>query len=164
MFGHRYRAWRFLHPAAGVPEQLATRYGGILFSSTAGIEMVEEDAAVGQAVYLLLATSPGERVMRPLYGCDLRHLVFSPNDETTAGLAIHYVRQALQRGEPRVEIVRIDAGRNLVTPERMDREVGRSAPEDDSGAMLDIFLEYRVRSTQRVERLIFSVDLAGEKS
>jgi len=46
----------------------------------------------------------GERVLRPEYGCDLHRLVFSPNDATTAGLAVHYVRAALLRWEPRIEI------------------------------------------------------------
>ena len=43
--------------------------------------------------------------MRPDYGCELHRLVFSPNDDTTAGLAIHYVRRALERWEPRVEVL-----------------------------------------------------------
>ena len=41
--------------------------------------------------------------MRPGYGCHLFRLAFAPNDDTTAGLAIHYVRQALERWEPRIE-------------------------------------------------------------
>jgi phage baseplate assembly protein W len=96
---------------------------------------------------MLLSTAPGERVMRPGYGCDLQRLVFAPNDETTAGLAIHFVRQAIERWEPRVEILSLDAGRN---PER---------PE-----VLDIQLEYRVRETQQVEQLEVALNLAGEES
>jgi len=79
---------------------------------------------------LLLTTIPGERVMRPDYGCPLHRLVFWPNDATTAGLAIHYVRQALRRFEPRVQIVRLDAGAHPLDP-----------------AILLISLEYRVRET-----------------
>ena len=97
-----------------------------------------------QAVLLLLSTQPGERVMRPDYGCELHRLVFGPNDDTTAGLAIHYVRRALERWEPRIQILRLDAGRHPEDPER-----------------LNISLEYRVRSTQRGERLAYSLQLAG---
>ena len=137
----RFRAWRFLHPDLDVPEMVA----GLQVSPRGRVEMVEGDDAVRQAVLLLLSTIPGERVMRPDYGCDLYRLVFSPNDDTTAGLAIHYVRRALERWEPRVEIVRLDAGRNAERPE-----------------LLEVLLEYRVRATQRVQALTFSVDLAGE--
>ena len=134
----RYRAWRFLHPDLDVPEMVA----GLQISSSGGVDMVDGSRSVRQALLLLLSTRPGERVMRPNYGCYLHRLVFSPNDAATAGLAIHYVRRAIERWEPRVEILALDAGQN---PER---------PE-----LLDVFLEYRVRATQRVEQLAFSVNL-----
>src|ERR1017187_1926252 len=64
-----------------------------------------------QALLLLLSTRPGERVMRPDYGCPLKGLGFEPNDDTTAGMAIGYIRRAIERWEPRVRIVRLDARR-----------------------------------------------------
>ena len=107
--------------------------------------MVDEEESVRQAVLLLLATRPGERVMRPGYGCDLHRLVFSPNDDTTAGLAKHYVQRALARWEPRIHVLHVDAT-------RVDEDPGR----------LDIQLEYRVRATHRLERLTVPVSLLGE--
>jgi phage baseplate assembly protein W len=139
----RYRAWRFLHPDIEVPEGGA----GLRLSSLGGIDMVDEHASVRQAILLLLSTVPGERVMRPDYGCDLYKLVFSPNDDTTAGLAIHYVRQALERWEPRVQVLHLDAGRNEADPGR-----------------LDIVLEYQLRTTLRNQSLAFSMSLAGEQT
>jgi phage baseplate assembly protein W len=138
---HRYRAWRFLHPDLDMPEDWA----GLSFSPTGGIEMVGERESVRQAVLLLLSTRTGERVMRPDYGCDLHKLVFSPNDDTTAGLAMHYVRQAIERWEPRIVIERLDAGRDEAYPER-----------------LNILLEYRMSSLNTRDSLMFSVNLTGE--
>jgi phage baseplate assembly protein W len=140
----RYRAWRFVHPDFDSRENFA----GLRISNRGGIDMVEEHASVRQALLLLLSTRPGERVMRPTYGCNLHRLMFSPNDETTAGLAIHYVRQAITRWEPRVEILRIDAVRS---------------PEVVSSARLELVFEYRVLSTQRADRLTFPFDLMGER-
>ena len=137
----RYRAWRFVHPDFDV----AAGQTGIVNSATGGIAMVEEAASVRQSILLLISTRTGERVMRPDYGTELDRLVFSPNDNTTAGLAIHYVRRALARWEPRIEILHLDAFRN-----------------PDAESHLDLELDYRVRSTQRMERLAFSVNLAGE--
>jgi hypothetical protein len=139
----RYRSWRFLHPDLDIPEGAA----GLRVSATGGIEMVGEEASVRQAILLLLSTIPGERVMRPEFGCALERLIFSPNDDTTAGLALHYLRQALDRWEPRIDIVRLDAERNAADPSR-----------------LDLLLEYRVRSTQREDRLAIPLRLAGEES
>jgi phage baseplate assembly protein W len=82
--------------------------------------------------------------MRPNYGCLIHRLIFSPNDDTTAGLAIFYVRRAIEQWEPRVELLRVDAGRNPDAPER-----------------LDVALQYRVRATQRTEEARISFNLAG---
>lgn len=137
----RYIALRFVHPDLDVAEGAP----GLEVAPTGRLAMVAESASVRQAILLLLSTHPGERVMRPEYGCDLRSLVFAPSDDTTAGLAIHYVRRALQRWEPRAEVVSVDAG-----PDPMD-----------PGRLL-ITLEYRVRSSPWNERLSVPVRLAAD--
>jgi phage baseplate assembly protein W len=134
------RAFRFVHPDLDRDDD-----PGLHVSPTGGLALVAGDAAVRQAILLLLSTRPGERVMRPLYGCNLHRILFWPNDNTTAGLAIHYVRQAIERWEPRVQIVRIDAERNAI-----------------DAARLDVRLEYRVRSTQSVDELNVSIPLNGD--
>lgn len=146
----RYRAWKFhlprLSAGDGAPEALESPEAGLSLSAGGSIATVEDEESVRQSIFLLLATVPGERVMRPEYGCDLYRLVFSPNDDTTAGLAQHYVGRALGRWEPRIQILHLDAVRNEADPGR-----------------LDIHLEYRVRATQRTERLLFPLSLTGER-
>jgi hypothetical protein len=141
MSQQRYRAWRFLLPGLDAADEFA----GLTISPTGSFEMVEGYVSVRQAIMLLISTMPGERVMRPDYGCDLHKLIFSPNDATTAGLAIHYIRSALDRWEPRINVLRLDAHRNPNDPGR-----------------LDILLDYRLRATHRDDALAFSVNLAGE--
>ena len=136
-----YRAFRFSHPDLDQIEP------GLQISPTGGVEMLAEHASVRQAILLLLTTRPGERVMRPSYGCDLHRLMFWPNDDTTAGLAIHYVRQAIGRFEPRVDLTLLDAARNQSDPGR-----------------LDIRLQYRVRATRRTDEIAVSLSLRGEES
>jgi phage baseplate assembly protein W len=131
-----YRAIRFVHPDFDHDGRLS----GIQIASTGGIDMVSGDASVRQSLLLLLTTSPGERVMRPDYGCALQQLVFSPNDPTTHGLAIHLVRKAITKWEPRAEILSLDAVAN----------------EDEPGRM-DIYLAYRSRRTGYQEHLIIPV-------
>lgn len=142
MTSERYVAWRFVHPdlvaAEGAPAP------GLQVTSTGGVETVGGDLSVRQAILLLLSTTPGERVMRPTYGCHLRRLVFSPNDDTTAGLAIHYVRTALDAWEPRIRVLKLDAQRRLDTPE-----------------VLDIVLEYRVRETNHADTVTYPLSLTG---
>jgi phage baseplate assembly protein W len=139
----RYRAWRFLHPDLDFGEEGP----GLRIAPTGSIDMVQEHASVRQAVLLLLTTLPGERVTRPEYGCDLHRLALSPNDDTTAGLAIYYVRRALERWEPRIQLLQVDAGRH---------------PQD--AFRLDVSVEYRVRATQRGDRLVYPLVLGGGAS
>ncbi|MET7669532.1 GPW/gp25 family protein [Micromonospora luteifusca] len=131
------RAFRFV--GAGFD---AGRTGGLALTAAGGLAMTEGDESVRQALFLLLSTTPGERLMRPGYGSRLHRLVFAPNDDTTAGLAIHYVRQAIARWEPRVEVIDVDAG-----------------PDPDDAWQLVIRLDYRVRASLTPGQLVFSVDL-----
>jgi len=141
----RYRSFRFVLPQVLWQEvDRASRSAGLQLTPSGRIDMVEDEDAVHQSILMLLATSPGERVMRPDYGCLLRRVIFSPNDDTTAGLAIHYVRSALDRWEPRVDVLRVDALADVEDPGR-----------------LEVVLDYRVRSTQAVRTLHVPVDLAG---
>ncbi len=136
----RYSAWRFCHPDFDETGELT----GLGVSPAGGIQMVEDKASIRQAILLLLSQIPGERVMRPDYGCDLHKLIFSPNDDTTAGLAIHYIREALNRWETRIDIIRLDAVRNESDPAR-----------------LDVILDYRVKTTQQEDQITYPVILSG---
>lgn len=136
----RHRAFRFAHPDWD-PEEVP----GLALAATGSVAMIQGDAAIRQALLMLLSTRPGERIMRPTYGCDLHRLVFLPNDDTTAGLAIHYVRQALERWEPRIRILKLDAG-----------------SEPDRPEMMWMRLDYEVRETRASEQVSWIVPLAPE--
>jgi hypothetical protein len=133
-----FRAFRFI--GAGFDAAA----GGLATTAAGGVAMVDGDDSVRQAILLLLSTTPGERLMRPRYGSHLHRLVFAPNDHTTAGLAIHYVRQALERWEPRVEVLDVDAGADPDEPSR-----------------LNIALRYRVRATLAAGELRYPLDLGS---
>lgn len=141
MAGPRARAFRFADPGL----VSIGRAGGLTVAPTGGLDMVDSDASVRQAILLLLTTRPGERVMRPSYGSLLHRLVFAPNDATTAGLAIHYVRRALAQWEPRVDVLDVDAGADPDYPEQLVVE-----------------LRYRVKASQQATTLTFPVELTPE--
>ena len=67
---------------------------------------------VDQAITLILETEPGERVMRPDFGCGLRRYLMKPNTVATRTLLREDVATALTRWEPRIKVthVSVDAG------------------------------------------------------
>jgi len=134
----RHSAWRFIHPDFDAPAESR----GIIVTPAGQIALAQGAASIRQAILLLLSTVPGERLRRPDYGCELHRLVFSPNDETTHGLAIHYIERALARWEPRVDVLNIDAERDPSSPQ-----------------LLQVTLVYRVRRAQEEEQLSFAFNL-----
>jgi phage baseplate assembly protein W len=85
-----------------------------LFPRPADRELAFEEGAekVRQAMWLVLDTEPGERVMRPSFGCGLRRYLMKPNTNATRTLIAQDVGRALATWEPRVEVqaVNVTAG------------------------------------------------------
>ena len=90
-----------------------------------------------QSVLIILGTTPGERVMRPDFGCGLADLVFSVGGANAAGAAAAEVERALTLWEPRLDVVAVDA------------------TFDEAGETLAIRVEYRVRATNTVFNLVY---------
>ncbi len=73
------------------------------------IAMADADADIKQAIYIILNTAPGERVMRPEFGCNIHEMIFAPANATTAAMVERYVTEALGRWEPRIRVHRVTA-------------------------------------------------------
>jgi phage baseplate assembly protein W len=136
----RFTALRFNALRLGLRD--LTGSGGFGVTPTGKLETVADEPALRQSLILLLSTVPGERVMRPDYGCPLNKFAFAPNDATTAGLVIHEVRRSIERNEPRVDIVAVDAGPD---------------PDDETRLVIDV--TYRVRVTAAVNTVSLPLDL-----
>lgn len=76
------------------------------------LAMVDGDTAVRQSIYLIVMTVPGERVLRPEFGCRIHELIFDPINKQTMITAKRFVEEAIRRWEPRIEVVEleVDAG------------------------------------------------------
>ena len=126
------RGLRFLEGDGGPPPGLTVGGGRLA--------LVEGAAAVRQSLVTLLSTRPGERVMRPDYGCDLDALAFAPMGPTTFMLARLIVGRAIGRFEPRARVAAIEARAAQAAPER-----------------LELVVEYEVRGRGEAEMLRLEV-------
>lgn len=138
MSAPRYRATCFVMPYYDA--QLSAP--GLRLTPTGRLATVTDAASIRQALLLLLSTRPGERVNRPAYGCYLFRLAFAPSDDTTAGLAMHYVARAVEQWEPRVVVIALDADRPA-----------------DAPWLLEVQMRYRVRATQHDDEITVAVPI-----
>ena len=69
-----------------------------------GIALARDEQDIDQAIQLILGTAPGERPMRPEFGCGVHDFVFDTIDAGTVGRMEEAIRSALSRWEPRIEV------------------------------------------------------------
>jgi Bacteriophage baseplate protein W len=100
------------------------------------IALAREEVDVEQAIGLILSTAPGERPMRPEFGCAVHDCVFERIDADTLARIDQAVRVALDRWEPRIEIVDVEF-------------------ENRREGELLVRLRYRLRATNDIRNLVF---------
>jgi phage baseplate assembly protein W len=98
---------------------------------------------IRESIELILGTAPGERQMRPAFGCGINDLTFEPNTARLRSVVEIKVREALTRWEPRIDVL----------------DVRADTPAEARDHLL-IRIDYRVRSNNAVYNLVhpFFVD------
>ncbi len=100
------------------------------------LSQYEED--IKEAIWIILSTARGERVMRPDFGCGIHDLVFAPINTATITLVENSVREALTVYEPRIELIQVKA-----------------SDEQAAEGKLLVSIDYRVRSTNNRFNLVY---------
>lgn len=68
-------------------------------------KLVSDEADIAESIRLILGTTPGERLMQPEFGCDLRRLVFEKIDGSLVAGLNHMIYHALLNFEPRINFI-----------------------------------------------------------
>lgn len=110
----------------------------IALDNNGQIELARYEESIRQAIWIILGTAPGERIMRPDFGCGIHELVFAVNDASTAGRSASLVRQALLQWEPRVDVFNVEATADTAEPN-----------------LLLIKIDYQVRTTNSRFNLVY---------
>ena len=110
------------------------------------ISLVGGARDIEQSIRIILSTRPGERVMRPGFGCRAHELLFEPRNVATEALMQQYVIEALTRWEPRIEVT----GINVYADNEVD------------GALL-VEINYLIKSTHDQRSIVYPFFLAGEE-
>ena len=93
---------------------------------------------IDASIRMAIITAPGERVMRPQFGCRIWDLLFEPINANTLGLMAEAVRDTVSQWEPRVVLEDLEIDPDLAQPGRVM-----------------IRMAYRVRATNDRRNLVF---------
>lgn len=102
------------------------------------IAMVEHEANIRRSIFVILNTAPGERVMRPDFGCEIHEMIFAPANDQTAAVIERMTLEALHRWEPRINL----------------RQVRAAPGYDDYGQIL-IDIVYEIKGSHDVHSLVY---------
>lgn len=105
---------------------------------TGSIRLTDGVPDLDRSIRIVLMTAPGERVMRPQFGCRIWELLFEPVTANLLGLIAVAVRDALAQWEPRVTV-------EDVVP----------TPDPDDPSLVRIAVSYTVRDTNDKRNLVY---------
>lgn len=111
---------------------------GLGVNGQGGIALTRGADDVAKSIYIILSTAPGERVMRPEFGCGIHDLVFSTPGPQLYGVIAYQIEQSLGRWEPRIEVLSVETRTDPSAPERL---------------LIDIF--YKIRATNDSRNLVY---------
>lgn len=103
-----------------------------------GIAMSQYEENIEESILIILGTALGERVMRPDFGCAVHDLIFAPNNSNTHGLIIYYVKEALNKWEPRIQALDVKVKTDPREPSRVETRI-----------------QYQVIATNNVYNLVY---------
>lgn len=113
-----------------------------------GIALAGGERDIEQAIGIILETRPGERMMRPEFGCRAHELLFEPRDVSVRTTMKRYVQEALTRWEPRIEV--------------QDVEVSFGSGEADGAVFVEI--NYMIKESHDTRSIVYPFFLAGEEA
>ena len=110
----------------------------ISLDDAGAIAEAREEDKVRQSIEIILRTAPGERVMRPDFGCGIHDLVFDTVSGAMIGRVATVVANALATFEPRIDVLNINPQQDTEDPTRLLIEIN-----------------YRLRSSNSRFNLVF---------
>ena len=110
----------------------------IRVNARGGLSWSEGPARIADAIWLVIATARGERVMRPRFGAGVQEILFQPNTAATRAALAGAIKSALTAWEPRIDVI----------------DVRADAPHGDPSQVI-VTIEYQIRTTNQVFNVVY---------
>jgi phage baseplate assembly protein W len=110
----------------------------VRINAQGGISLSRHEQNIEEAIWIILSTAKGERVMQPQFGCGIQNYVFAANNPATRGSIAYEVQNSLALYEPRITVLNVTVNFDPGTPNR-----------------LLILVDYRVNSSNSKRNLVY---------
>jgi uncharacterized protein len=103
-----------------------------------GLSYVTGEQSIAEAIWIILSTPPGTRIMEPEFGCGIHDYVFAGNTPNTRAAIAQAVERALLRWEPRIDVLEV-----------------RPESNDETPNTLLITVDYRIRANNAAHNIVY---------
>ena len=110
----------------------------IKVNAKGGLDWSSGPQRIQDAIWIILSSAPGERVMLPEFGAGVQDFVFQPNSMETRALLANTISSALSQWEPRIELVNVSVN---------------ESPQGPSIVLISI--DYRIRATNELNNMVY---------
>lgn len=91
----------------------------IRVNARGGLSYSKHEQDIEEAIWIILGTAKGERVMLPEFGCGIHNLTFAPINPTTIGKIKSYITDSLSKWEPRIEVQDVRVEQDSEEPNKL---------------------------------------------
>jgi phage baseplate assembly protein W len=110
----------------------------IKVNARGGIDFSDGPGRISDAIWIIVKTALGERVMRPTFGAGVNDYVFQSNSFVTRTRLVAAIKSALVEWEPRIELGEVQA-----------------LPVADEPTQVLVSIEYRIRTTNELFNVVY---------
>jgi len=110
------------------------------------VVLVSGNEDIEQSIRIIIGTTPGERVMRPTFGCRANELLFEPRSAGTISLLQEYIFEALRMWEPRIEVLQVQV-----------------STEDSQTGLILAEIQYQIKAIHDTRSIVYPFYIADEQ-
>jgi phage baseplate assembly protein W len=110
----------------------------IKVNAKGGLDWSSGPDRIQAAIWTILSTSPGERLMLPSFGAGIKDYVFESNSPVLCAQLQNAIQTALTQWEPRIQLVSV-----VATP----------SPDQDNLVLVSI--NYQIRDTNELFNMVY---------
>lgn len=115
----------------------------ITVNAKGGINWSNGPERISDAIWVIIKTSIGERVMRPAFGAGANEFVFQSNSSLIRTQLVASIKQALLKWEPRIALTQVSAN-----------------PVPDEPSQVLVSIEYTIKATNELFNVVYPFYLA----